>query len=133
MIVTVSEGKGSQRTVLQVEDHLPTQYLREGILKRAGYHVVSVSTVRDALKSLADVRPDVVLCDVKLPDGSGYQVCRDLRAEHPTLRIILVSAIYRDEAARQSAIYGGAWEYLVEPLKPGDLIAAIKRQIPADD
>lgn len=115
-------------SVLQIEDDSPTQHLRSEILTRAGYRVANVATVRDALTSVAKTRPDVILCDVKLPDGSGFEVCREIRERHPGLPVILVSAVYREEYDKESAVFGGASEYLVEPLTPAELIAAIKRQ-----
>jgi DNA-binding response OmpR family regulator len=125
---TGKTGKVNRVSVLQVEDNSPTQHLRARILARAGYHVVNVATVRDAITSVAATQPDVILCDVKLPDGSGFEVCREMRARHPGLPVILVSAVYRDEYAKQSGVFGGASEYLVEPLAPAELIGAIKRQ-----
>lgn len=115
-------------SVLQVEDDPPTQHLRSEILTRAGYRVENVGTVRDALASAARARPDVILCDVKLPDGSGFEVCREIHARYPGLPVILVSAVYRDDYDKDTAVFGGASEYLVEPLTPAELIAAIKRQ-----
>ena len=113
--------------VLQVEDNSPIQHLRAQILTRAGYRVVSVETVRDALMSVAKACPDAILCDVKLPDGSGFEVCREMRTRQPGLPVILVSAVYGSDYDRDSAVFGGASEYLVEPLTPAELIAAIKR------
>jgi DNA-binding response OmpR family regulator len=121
-------GKPRKVSVLQVEDDSSTQHLRAQILTRAGYRVTTVGTVRDALASIANARPDVILCDVKLPDGSGFEVCREMRTLHPGLPVILVSAIYRDDSATQSGVFGGAAEYLVEPLTSEQLVAAIKRQ-----
>ena len=121
-------GTPRKTSVLQVEDSSPTQHLRTRILARAGYHVVNVETVRDAITSAVTTRPDVILCDVKLPDGSGFEVCREMRARYPGLPVILVSAVYRDEYAKQSGVFGGASEYLVEPVAAAELIAAIKRQ-----
>jgi two-component system response regulator DevR len=118
-----------QPSVLQVEDHEPTQHLRSEILRRAGCRVSSVSTVREATEAAASKRPDVVLCDVKLPDGNGFQICREMRTLQPGLPIILISAVYRDEFAKQAAVFGGACEYLVEPVSPADLIAAVMRQV----
>ena len=115
-------------SVLQVEDDSSTRHLRARILTRAGYRVTTVGSVREALTSVAKARPDVILCDVKLPDGSGFEVCREMRTLHPGLPVILVSAVYRDDSATQSGVFGGASEYLVEPLTPEQLIAAIKRQ-----
>ena len=118
-----------QPSVLQVEDHEPTQHLRSEILRRAGCDVSNVSTVRDATAAAKLKRPDVILCDVKLPDGNGFQMCREMRTIRPGLPIILISAVYRDEFAKQAAVFGGACEYLVEPVSPADLIAAVMRQV----
>jgi DNA-binding response OmpR family regulator len=119
-----------QPSVLQVEDHEPTQHLRSEILRRAGCRVSNVTSVREATSAASASRPDVILCDVKLPDGNGFQVCREMRTLQPGLPIILISAVYRDEFAKQAAVFGGACEYLVEPVSPADLVAAVMRQVP---
>lgn len=117
-------------SVLHIEDHEPTQHLRAEILRRAGCHVSNVSNVRDAIASAGTKRPDVVLCDVKLPDGNGFQICREMRTLQPGVPVILISAVYRDEFAKQAAVFGGACEYLVEPVTPEDMVAAVLRQVP---
>jgi DNA-binding response OmpR family regulator len=117
-------------SILQVEDNDATAHLRTKILERAGYRVVTVRNVRDAVAAAGADRPDVLLCDLKLPDGSGFQVCREMRNLYPALPVILVSAVYRDEISKQTAIFGGAVEYLVEPVPPAELVAAVKRQAP---
>ena len=76
-----------QPSVLQVEDDEPTQHLRSEILRRAGCRVESVSTVREATAVATTKRPDVILCDVKLPDGNGFQICREMRMLQPGLPI----------------------------------------------
>ena len=53
--------------------------------------------------------------------GTGFQICREMRTLQPGLPIILISAVYRDEFAKQAAVFGGACEYLVEPVSPADL------------
>jgi two-component system OmpR family response regulator len=121
-------GKPHRQSVLQIEDDGPTEHLRAQILRRAGFRVVTVRTVRDALISVAKNRPDVILCDVKLPDGSGFQVCREIRTLHPGLPVVLVSAVYRDEFSKQSSVFTGAADYLVEPVGAADLVAAVRRQ-----
>ena len=87
--------------------------------------------MREATAAAASKRPDVILCDVKLPDGNGFQICREMRTLQPGLPIILISAVYRDEFAKQAAVFGGACEYLVEPVSPAELIAAVMRQMPS--
>ena len=115
--------------VLHVEDHQPAQHLRSELLRRAGCQVSDVSTVHEAIAAAAKQRPDVVLCDVKLPDGNGFQICREMRTLQPGVPVILISAVYREDAAKQSGIFGGACDYLVEPVTPAELVAAVKRQI----
>jgi DNA-binding response OmpR family regulator len=115
--------------VLHIEDYAPTQYLRSEILSRGGYRVSNVSTIRDAMAAAALESPDVILCDVKLPDGTGFQICREMRTVQPDVPVILISAAHRDEFAQQTAVFTGAAEYLVEPVAPEELVAAIKRHI----
>ena len=115
--------------VLHVEDHAPAQHLRSELLRRAGCQVSDVSTVQDALAAAAKQRPDVVLCDVKLPDGNGFQICREMRTLQPGVPVILISAVYREDFEKQSGIFGGACDYLVEPVTPKELVAAVRRQI----
>ena len=54
-----------------------------------------------------------------------------IAVDYIILAIILISAVYRDEFAKQAAVFGGACEYLVEPVSPTDLVAAVMRQIPS--
>ena len=108
---------------------MPLQHWRSEVLQRAGFRVFNVGTVQEALAEAAKRHHDVMLCDVKLPDGSGFQVCREVRALQPHIPVILISAVYRDDVAKQSAVFGGASDYLVEPLTPAELVAAIKRQL----
>jgi DNA-binding response OmpR family regulator len=115
-------------SILQVEDDEATSYLRAQVLRRAGCRVANVHTVRDALAAAGKAVPDVILCDVKLPDGSGFHVCREMHARHPGVPVILVSAIFRDDFAKRAGVFGGAAEYLVEPLTAADLVAAVRRQ-----
>lgn len=115
--------------VLHVEDDLPTQHLRSEILRRAGCEVTSATTVAEAVGAVRRTRPDVILCDVKLPDGTGFQICREMRTLLPGVPVILISAVYRDEFARQAAAFGGASEYLTEPVTPEELVRSVKRHL----
>lgn len=117
-------------SVLHVEDDVPTQHLRSEILRRAGCDVANVATVGEATAAVRRLRPDLILCDVKLPDGTGFQICREMRTRLPGVPVILISAVYRDEFARQAGVFGGASEYLVEPISAEDLVAAVRRHVP---
>ena len=79
---------------------------------------------------MADKRePKLVLCDVHLPDTNGYALCRTLRTKYPRVQIIMTSATYTDEAARLSAMYAGAAEFISEPIPPERLVEIVKRYL----
>ena len=67
--------------VLNVNDDAATRYLMSNILKRGGYEVIEASNGVDALEVVARRRPALVLLDVKLPDVSGLEVCRKIKAD----------------------------------------------------
>jgi DNA-binding response OmpR family regulator len=122
--------RGKRRpVVLHVEDDTPTQHRRADILRDAGCFVSRVRTVQEALTAVSKKRPDVILCDVKLPDGTGFQICREMLNAQPPVPVILISDLYRDESAHQSGVFVGASEYLMEPVTPEQLVAAVTRQI----
>jgi len=70
-------------------------------------------------------QPDVVVMDVRLPDGSGIEACRDIRAELPTTRVVMLTS-YPDEEAVLSAILAGASGYLLKQIRARDLVAALE-------
>ena len=85
--------------------------------------------MREALTAVSKKRPDVILCDVKLPDGTGFQICREMLNSQRPVPVILISDLYRDESAHQSGVFVGASEYLMEPVSPEELVAAVTRQM----
>jgi DNA-binding NarL/FixJ family response regulator len=63
--------------------------------------------------------------DVRLPDGSGIEACREIRAEHPEIRVVMLTS-YPDEDAVLSAILAGASGYLLKQIRARDLVAALE-------
>ena len=63
--------------------------------------------------------------DVRLPDGSGIEACRDIRAEHPGIRVVMLTS-YPDEEAVLSAIVAGASGYLLKQVRPSDLVSGLE-------
>ncbi len=125
----IAKPRPRAHSVLHVDDHAGAQHVRTTILRRAGFEVISASSVEEALRIADTSHASVVLSDVKLPDGSGFQVCREWRLRHPDVPVILISAVYRDEFAKDTGVYCGAAEYLIEPVSAEDLIAAVRRQL----
>jgi two-component system KDP operon response regulator KdpE len=110
--------------VLVVDDE--PQFLRalETNLRGAGYEVETATTAQQALMAAALRPPDAVILDLLLPDGSGTEIARELRAwsEAP---IVLVSAV-GDEAEKIAALDAGADDYVTKPFAIGELLARLR-------
>ncbi|HEV7639430.1 MAG TPA: response regulator transcription factor [Gaiellaceae bacterium] len=110
--------------VLVVDDE--PQFLRalETNLRGAGYEVETATTAQEALNAAGLRPPDAVILDLLLPDGTGTDVARELRAwsEAP---IVLVSAV-GDEAEKIAALDAGADDYVTKPFAMGELLARLR-------
>jgi DNA-binding response OmpR family regulator len=113
-----------RRTVLLVEDEEAiTAPLREA-LEREGFDTRVARTAGDALAAARQEEPDVVLLDVMLPDGSGFDVCRELRRDSK-VPIIMVTA-RGDEADRIVGLELGADDYVTKPFSAREVAARIR-------
>lgn len=105
--------------VLVVDDQDAPRFAKVQTLRRAGLRVAEATTGRDAIDRVAALRPDVVLLDVNLPDVSGFEVCRRLRAGEgalPSPQIMQVSNTAVAVADQVRGLQGGADAYLTEPV-----------------
>jgi two-component system KDP operon response regulator KdpE len=122
-------------TRLLVVDDEP-QFLRALAtnLRGAGYDVVTAATAEQALAAAAGTPPDAVILDLVLPDGTGTDVCRALRASSQA-PIVLVSAV-GDEAEKIAALDAGADDYVTKPFSIAELLArlraALRRTTPTE-
>jgi two-component system, NarL family, response regulator DevR len=87
--------------------------------------VGEASTASEALARVPAVRPDVAVLDVRLPDGDGVTVCRDLRSQLPDLRCLMLTS-FADEDALLDAIMAGAAGYVLKQIRAGELVEAIR-------
>jgi DNA-binding NarL/FixJ family response regulator len=113
--------------LLVVDDH---EVVREGLVallsRREEFQVVAeVGTVAEALGAARRFEPDLVIMDVRLPDGSGIEACREIRAELPAIRVVMLTS-YPDEEAVLSAILAGASGYLLKQIRGRDLVTALE-------
>lgn len=93
-IATGGDGiPAASRTVLLVEDEAPLRRVVARNLAQRGHRPIAVDSVGDAIAAMATRLPDVVLLDITLPDGTGWDVLRWLRAIHRTVAVIVCSAI----------------------------------------
>jgi len=88
--------------------------------------VGEASTADEALSRVPSTKPDVAVLDVRLPDGDGVEVCRDLRSAMPELKCLMLTS-FADDEALFSAILAGASGYVLKQIKGGDLITAVRR------
>jgi DNA-binding NarL/FixJ family response regulator len=83
-------------------------------------------TVEHALARLPAIRPDVAILDVRLPDGDGVTVCREIRAQFDDVACIMLTSFSDDEALDQ-AILAGASGYLLKQIRGNDIVDAVRR------
>ena len=117
--------------VFLLDDH---EVVRRGIsdlVQAAGDIVVvgEAGTAAEAMSRMPAVRPDVAILDARLPDGSGIDVCRDVRSTLPQTRCLILTS-YDDDDALFAAVLAGASGYLLKEIRGSSLVDAI-RQIAA--
>ena len=120
-------GSERQHRLLVVDDH---EVVRQGLVamlqRRPGFQVVAeAGTAAEAIEMARRYQPDLVVMDVRLPDGSGIEACREIRAEMPGTRVVILTS-YPDEEAVFSAIVAGASGYLLKQVRGRDLVAALE-------
>jgi two-component system response regulator DevR len=113
--------------VFLLDDHeVVRRGLHELLTLEADIDVVGeASTAAQALARLPAVRPDVAVLDVRLPDGSGVEVCRDIRATLPDIRCLMLTS-YADDEALFDAIMAGAAGYVLKDIRGASLVEAIR-------
>ena len=114
----------TKRTVLLVEDEESITAPLSEALSREGFEPVIAGTAAEALELAASRSPDLVLLDLGLPDGSGLDVCRELRSRS-TVPIIMVTA-RGEETDRIVGLEVGADDYVVKPFSAREVVARIR-------
>jgi two-component system response regulator RegX3 len=113
-----------KRTILVVEDEESITTPLVEALAREGFEAEVARTAAESLELASRVEPDLVLLDLMLPDGSGFDVCRELRARS-RVPIIMVTA-RGDEADRIVGLELGADDYVVKPFSAREVVARIR-------
>jgi two-component system response regulator DevR len=113
--------------VFLLDDH---EVVRQGIAAmletQPDFAIVGeASTAAEALAKVPALRPDVAVLDLRLPDGDGVQVCRDLRAQLPELACLMLTS-YADDEALFESVMAGAAGYVLKEVRGGDLLRAVR-------
>ncbi|RPK62313.1 Transcriptional regulatory protein DevR (DosR) [Streptomyces sp. ADI96-02] len=114
-------------TVFLLDDH--------EVVRRGVYELLSVEddievvgeagTAADALVRIPATRPDVAVLDVRLPDGSGVEVCREVRSQDESIKCLMLTS-YADDEALFDAIMAGASGYALKAIRGNELLSAVR-------
>ena len=113
------------QSILVVDDDPEIRKLLARYIESQGFRVLLAATCRELNDKLATHHVDLIVLDVMLPDGSGLDVCRDLRARRANVPIILLTAL-KEDVDRIIGLEIGADDYLGKPFNPRELIARVR-------
>lgn len=117
---------GTRHLILNVDDDEVQRYAKSRILGHAGFEIAEARTGREAIDQAERLQPSIVLLDVKLPDISGLRVCGTVKKRWPHIFVLQTSATYVTGADRTRGLEGGADGYLIQPIDPAELVAAVR-------
>ena len=122
-----AEGARRQIRVFLVDDH---EVVRRGVAALLETEddmtvVGEAGTAEQALSRIPVVLPDVAVLDVRLPGGSGVQVCREIRSDHPEIACLMLTS-FADEDALYDAVMAGAAGYVLKQIHGADLVGAVR-------
>jgi DNA-binding NarL/FixJ family response regulator len=113
--------------ILVVDDH---EVVRQGIVSLLEHHegfqvVAQAASAAEAIAQAQTHRPDVVVMDIRLPDGSGIEATREIHADQPAIRVLILTS-HPDQDAVFAAIIAGASGYLLKQIRARGLVAALE-------
>jgi len=111
-----------------VDDHEVVRLGLKGLLNRnPGFTVVSeAGSVQESVEKAAQTKPDVIIMDVRLPDGSGVEACRRILKDHPEMKIIMLTSFPDDDVVIE-AILAGASGFVLKEIKGNSLVEAVEK------
>ncbi|MEU0333871.1 response regulator transcription factor [Streptomyces sp. NPDC006193] len=127
MVVREQAGPGDPIRVFLLDDH---EVVRRGVRDLLDDEpdiavVGEAATVEQALVRVPALRPDVAVLDVRLPDGDGVTVCRELRSGMPELACLMLTS-FDDEEALLDSVMAGASGYVLKQIQGSDLVTAVR-------
>ena len=114
------------KNILIIDDEKDICSLLSDALNRKGFNVALANTKREAMLCLKKESPDMVLLDLKLPDGDGISVLSKIRRTHPKTIVNVISA-YGSEERREEAKKKGAYSFIDKPFTEKDILKSIRR------
>ncbi|MFJ4261689.1 response regulator [Paenarthrobacter nicotinovorans] len=121
---------GNAGQVLRVyilDDHELVRRGLQELLENEGFLVVGMSgSAEEATRRIPALHPDIAVLDARLPDGTGIEVCRNVRSVDPALNCVILTS-YDDEQALRGAVIAGAAGYILKEIGGTDLLGALRR------
>ena len=123
-------GRNPYPLVFVVDDDFITVRTLAGLLARAGFRTASAMNVDEALRGIREQRPDLILLDINLPDGSGFEICRALQRQASSLPapILFISAS-DDVATKVEGFEVGGVDYITKPIIGAEVIARVRTHL----
>ena len=121
----------SEEILLIVDDNEVLLRANVRLLEKAGYNVSFTTSGRTALQMIREIKPDLVLLDVVLNDGNGFEICRIIKSD-PELAstfVILLSGVRKESESKVNGLEAGADGYIVRPVSNDELIARVRSLI----
>lgn len=114
--------------VFVVDDH---ELVRRGLIDLISAEndltvIGQAGSVKEALEEIAKAQPDVAVLDVRLPDGNGIELCREIRSIYPNMQVLMLTS-FSDDEALLGAILGGASGFVIKDIKNLALLDAIRK------
>jgi DNA-binding response OmpR family regulator len=119
------------RTVMLVDDDPETIDILQIYLEHEGYRSVAALNGLEALKSVKELDPDLIILDLMLPIVGGFQVCRHIREESQVPIVILTARL--DEESRRASADMGVDDYISKPFSPKELMSRVKSLLEGSD
>jgi two-component system, NarL family, response regulator DevR len=125
--VNVTTDNGTIGVFLLDDHEVVRRGIRDLLEAEPGFAVVGeTGSASEAIRRIPALRPDVAVLDARLPDGSGIDVCREIRSVDASIQALILTS-YDDDEALFTAIMAGAAGYILKEVSGGDLVDSIRR------
>lgn len=112
--------------ILIVDDDPGIRVILETILKRAGYDVIQAKEGVECLKKVAREKPDMVIMDLMMPGDNGWEVCKKIKKDNPSLPVTICSILGSEADIEKSLKYAGADDHITKPFTFDKILHAVR-------
>jgi OmpR-family two-component system manganese-sensing response regulator len=123
---SLAMAQQTKARILHVDDHQDTRLMMAALLQDCGYGVMTAGSVAEGLELAKEINFDLYILDVRLPDGTGVELCQKLRALRPHVPILYYSA-YGNEEDHQTALAACGDAYLKKPVSIAEIESLIAK------